>query len=106
MGILTIDLPRDESHFAKLVALSGVDFEFRFDWNQRESRWYLSIYKDGDAVHTGIKIVADWPLVMPGRQSPSPAGLLMAVDTTGVGTDPGLADLGARVQLCYFEADD
>lgn len=94
-------------HYVQRTALDGVEYELRFDWNQREQRWYLRIADaDGDVIAGDIKIVSGWPLLRRRRDDRLPPGALMAVDQTGNGEDPGLTELGERVLLLYFDAEE
>ncbi len=47
-----------------------------------------------------------WQYISPLVNGRSPPGLLMAYDTSGEGIDPGLTDLGQRVQLIYYTVAD
>lgn len=107
MGVQIIPTSGAESNYTQITALDGRDYELGFRWNQREGRWYLSVSTAEDGVIQGpTKVVADWPLIYPEQDLPLPPGTLMAVDTTGQGRDPGLAELGARVVLVYFDSEE
>ena len=107
MGIQIIPTSSSESNYSQITALDGRDFKLELRWNQREGRWYLSVRTAADGLIQGpTKIVADWPLIYPEQDLPLPPGCLMAVDTTGQGRDPGLAELGDRVVLVYLDQEE
>ena len=107
---INIPLRSDLPHFDLQAVLSGVVFTLEFKWNTRERAWYLNVQSEtGDDVINGVKLIVDFPL---GRRTPSrarPAGVLIAVDTSDAGQNPGWddvaqkGDLGNRVQLLYYE---
>ena len=102
------DIPTStvESNYEQVVTLDGTDFILRFLWNERDSHWYLTIRDSaGDDIATGLKVVADVPFDAHETDDRRPAGQLWTVDTTGVGEDPGLRDLGRRVLLAYVDAE-
>lgn len=85
------------------VTLEDVTYTLQFRWNVREEAWYMHILDaEGTTVlHAGLKLVADWPLATYTTER-QPPGILVARDTSGEGRDPGLDDLGDRVQLVYY----
>lgn len=107
---MNIPLRSDLPHFDLQAVLSGVVFTLEFKWNTRERAWYLNVQSEtGEDVVSGIKLIVDFPL---GRRTPNrarPAGVLIAVDTSDAGQNPGWddvaqkGDLGNRVQLLYYE---
>jgi hypothetical protein len=102
---VTLPLRPDLTHYDFGISLDGTSYLLELRWNTREEAWYLDIrLEDGTDVVLGIKVVVDFIL---GRRSQHPArppGVFFAVDTSGRRQDPGISDLGARVQLLYFEA--
>lgn len=97
-----------------VVALDGVNYTLQLRWNTRATRtlldgteeegaWFLTILDEpGNTIIRGdVKLVADWPLyrVTADREPP---GLLMAIDTSGQGIDPGFDDIGRRVVIDYI----
>lgn len=100
--------------FDFVAELDGVAYTIQLRWNPRAERvladgteeagaWFLTILDEpGNTIILGdVKLVIDWPLfrVTANREPP---GFLMAIDTSGVGIDPGLDDLGVRVVLDYI----
>jgi hypothetical protein len=102
--VIHIPAPSQDSNAPQITTLSGRDYEILYRFNQREGRWYLTIRSvAGEVIQGPVKIVADWPLIYPGQDLPLPPGTLIAIDTTGQGKDPGLAELGGRVLMFYFD---
>lgn len=85
------------------VTLEGKEYILQFDWNDRETRWYMSISDLNNVpISTGIKVVANWPLLRKIPQPDRPPGTLMAVDFSPQnGEPPVLEDFGLRVKLLY-----
>lgn len=107
MAVQIIPTSQQESNYTQVTGLDGRDYVLELRWNQRQGRWYLKISTADDGTIQGpVAVVADWPLVYPGKDLPLPPGCLMAVDTTGQGRDPGLTELGGRVVLVYLDAEE
>lgn len=89
------------------VALDGVTFEVRVRWNERAERWFFSLYDAEERVLAPSRaVVLGFPLLarfVRNRQR-LPAGQIVAVDTADTGVEPGLDELGTRVQLIYVTA--
>lgn len=88
------------------TTLDGRDFNLRFQWNQYESRWALSIFDEtGDVLLAGgLKLVCNVPLLRAYHYDERlPPGELVVVDQTLDGSPPGLEDLGEgkRCTLTY-----
>lgn len=82
--------------------LDKVTFGFGFEWNDRDSGWYMSIADvSGTVLLSGRRVVLNYPLINLYRDTALPLGNIMAFDSTGTDTEPGYADLGARVYLAY-----
>ena len=103
--LVTIPLRSDLTFFDVTAVLDGATYTLQFRWNVRLGAWFMQVRDDQDEnVLVGdVRMVADYPLAgyQIGRQ---PAGVFVAVDTSGQGIDPGLTDLGNRVQLQYLTA--
>lgn len=96
-----------ESNQKITTAIDNETYVLRVRWNTRDAAWYLDAWeRDGTtAIALSVKIVVgimlgatvQHPLFMPG---------LFAFDTSGEGIDPGLNDLGGRVQLIALTMGD
>lgn len=111
--MITLALPTGP-HFRQRVTLDGAEYLLTFEWNQRSEKWGLSIASaDEEKILTGVKLVADYPLLTLARwNAQCPAGELYAIDSSGQGLDPHLLDLASddgstpRVQIVYLTAEE
>lgn len=105
MATYRIPLPTSNPHFVEQTQLDGLTYTLRIHWNEREEAWYLEL-GDVDAVPivASRKLVADWPLLQRVKSERKPPGEIYVIDLTGMGIDPGLDDLGKRVDLIYIDA--
>ena len=95
----------DLTHYDMQIVLDNVTYTLEFQWNFRESSWYLSVKTEtGEDIQTNIKVVVEWALGARSVDSRWPPGKLIAIDTTNTSTNPGIADLGDRVDLLYYSA--
>ena len=94
----------DLASYSFTTDLEGTTYVFDFYWNDRAVGWFFNI-KDSASnyILAGVRVVLGFPLAGRSGKSTMPPGVLMAVDTTGQNIEPGLNDLGGRVQLLYFE---
>lgn len=101
--MISIPVRKDLTHFALQVSLDGVTYTLRVRWNARASAWFMDILTEDadDVIAAGLRIVVGYPLNLY-RADRKPPGLLFAQDTSGRGVDPGLGELGERVQLFYL----
>lgn len=101
---LEIPLPLDTPLFTMTIILDGQSYILLLDYCEREFRWYLSILTvDGIKLASGVKIIADWPLLRQYVDERLPPGDLVSVDVSGAGGEPPeFADLGRRVKLWYY----
>lgn len=82
--------------------LDRTTFNFAFEWNDRDSGWYMSIFDvSGNPLLSGRRVVLNYPLINLYRDTHLPLGNIMAFDSTGTDTEPGYLDLGDRVYLSY-----
>lgn len=80
-----------------------MSYGFEFLWSYRDSAWYFSVNDaEGTPIVTHRKAVVSFPLLARFHRADLPPGTLVLQDTGGQFEDPGLTDLGARVQLLYF----
>jgi hypothetical protein len=87
------------------VTLDGVTYSIEFRWNTRGLAWFINVWDEQlqTLFLAGVRLVVNYPLAnwITGRQPP---GALAIIDTSGLGIDPGLGDLGVRHQLYYGTA--
>lgn len=80
----------------------GRAFWLRFYWNTRDEGWYLTVSDaDRNVIAASMKIVANWTVMGRLVDPAAPAGVFFAIDTSRQGLDPGISDLGDRVQLTF-----
>src|SRR4029077_4906590 len=115
---ITLPLRPDLANYQFQIQLDSVTYGFRFFWNERDPSWVMSITDvSGNELISGVKVVVHWPLgKIAGYSTALPPGILIAVDTSGAGLDPGgptvtasgalTSDLGNRVQVVYFSKSD
>jgi hypothetical protein len=102
-----IPLASDSDHFSFTVELDLVTYGFEFTWNYREGAWYFSMNDAaGTLLLSNRKAVVAFPIVSRFKREALPAGTLLFQDTAKHFEDPGLTDLGNRVQLIYFSAGE
>lgn len=111
MGIENLEiiptLADGTAHYQELVALDGVQYLLRFDYNSRDSFWYLSIFTpDGVPIPgcVGQKLVQNWVPCRLARDSLKPQGALIV--SSEEHAEAGLLDLGASTLLSYLPAAD
>lgn len=97
-----------EPLYQERVRLEGRDYMFRFDWANREERFYMSI-KDQDEKNLllGVKVIANWPFLIRSHFNAAlPPGDLIAIDLESGGEPPTFDDFGTRVRLFYYESTE
>lgn len=106
MSVYTIPTSTTQPHYSLRVDLDAVTYVLTFHWNARDASWYLDIADEDEvAIVCGVKVSIGVPLAIRSANPAIPAGMLIAVDTSGANSPPGFADLGDRVLLYYFDAE-
>ena len=97
-----------EPLYEERVRLEDRDFIFRFDWNNRESRFYMGIKnQDGESLIAGVKVTPNWDRLSRSRWNPDlPLGKLIPLDLESGGAFPTFTDFGTRVRLFYYASDE
>lgn len=96
-----------EPLFSQVTTLSGTDYALTFAWNLRESKWYMDIAdQDGNVLAGSLKVTVNYPMLRRSTNPLLPAGVIIPIDSSGSGEDPGLGDFGTRVLMVYFEPGD
>lgn len=87
--------------------MDSVQYVLDVRWNAREAAWFLDILaEDETPIISGVKIVLGTTLGRRSADSAKPAGLLRAFDLSGRSEEAGFDDLGTRVVVYYFSADE
>jgi len=103
--VIPIENAEELGAFFFSVDLSGVTFQFSFQFNSREGFWYFDLLDvDGNMLRSGVKCVVNFPLLWRWVEVERPDGNVLVLDTRENSTDPGLADLGISGVLVYEEA--
>jgi hypothetical protein len=95
----------NDPFYRQVTALSGIDYQLEFAYNQREDCWYMTIGdNEGNVMFQGLKLVVGWPIFAGLRHANLPPGQLVVISNTISDDTPGLDDLapGARCELCYI----
>jgi len=104
MAIVVIPTRTDLGAYTFQAELDGSLYRFGMQFNEREQLWYMSIADEaGVAIRSGIKVVANFPLLTRVADIRKPPGQLIALSPTAQEPDPGLEDLGDGVSLIYLE---
>ena len=107
MAIEILQLDSNHEYQEAEFQLDGETFRLLSRYNARVDSWFLSLYdSDGNPIHTGRRVTVG-NFLFPWLVSESrPGGQLMAVDSQDEDADPGHDDLGTRVDVFYFDADE
>lgn len=110
MAIQLIPTTPAVAYYSQRTKLDGRDYLLRFSWNEREERWYVSIFDDEEnPLVQSIKIICNWRLLRAYHADPRvPPGEIVATDLTGLNVPPGFDELGEglRVELNYIPVAD
>lgn len=87
--------------------LEGVVFLLRRYWNKRAACWVLDILDElGQPLAVGLAVRSGSDMTGHLTIEGWPGGRIVAVDSTGSGIDPGIDELGQRVDLVYVTAQE
>lgn len=104
MSDFVVPTRTDLDNYQQQVTLQGADYIMVFAWNYRGGFWNLDLQDaNGNPLLSGQPVLVGVNLLGQSANHSVPPGILLAIDTSGVGTDPGLTDLGNRVLLMYRE---
>lgn len=89
------------------VSLGDTQYGLRWLWNGREGVWTLSVSDaDGEPILSGVRVVLDVDLLAYTADARAPQGYLIVSDPSGGTTEPGLDELGNRVQVLFVTLDE
>lgn len=91
------------------VPIGDALYTFAYNWNasaKTSGLWSLGVYDDQDeAIIVGCRIVLGIPIGRTSTHDLFTSGRIVAVDMTGKHVEPGLYDLGQRVELRRYTID-
>jgi hypothetical protein len=101
----TVNIPAPGTPlFDMRTTLNGVEYVLLFDWHDRESRWYMSVFDvSGNTITAGIKLLANWPLYSRETLPQAPHGQFIVSDPEGLPAQ--LADFGLRTVFQFWPAE-
>lgn len=101
-----IQLPTVTANFSIRVNLGSDVYRLSFHYNERLTRWFLSMYdQDDSAIFEGYALLLGLDYLRMVRDDRLPDGILILDDSTSTGTECGFDDLGERCNL-YYVYDD
>lgn len=95
------------AHYRQSTPLDGQVFVLHFDFNSRDSNWYLSVHDADDNPIRGCvgrKLAVNYPVLLRSAADDRPLGALLVVSAAH--DDPGLFTLGNGTILHYVPAAD
>jgi hypothetical protein len=96
-------------NYRMVTAVDGVQLILDLRWNGRDAAWYMDVHAEDDAetpiIH-GAKLVIG-ALIM-GRVASDllPIGAFFVEDSSNLARDAGLDDMGERVVLLFYSAEE
>ena len=104
MALNTILIPINSNNpkWSERLTIDGSDYIFHFRWNNRMSRWILSIGDQSDnPLIIGIVCCVRMDLLAQFRYMDVPQGVLMFFNPNTPDTDPSYEDFGNGAFLAY-----
>ncbi len=107
MAVVTLPLVPSIAFYRIGTTLDQTQYLIDVHWNGREQAWYMDLLdQDANMIRAGIKIVLGALLGVRCAAPEFPNGAFIATDTTNSGVDATFTDLGTRVIVRYFPAED
>lgn len=95
------------ANYTVSVTLLNIEYIFQVRWNQRDTAWYFDLLDDTESpIYSGIKVVLGAFLGSRCTDPRWPIGVFVATDTSNQGLDAGFNDLGARVQVVFYQLSE
>ena len=92
----------DLLNYNQNVTLDGIVFNFEFKFNQRDDAWTISLLDESEVrIRSGIKLVANHPLLRLVRDLRRPPGELVTLDVRVRPAPPTQLELGEIIDLTY-----
>lgn len=104
MASFIIPTRGDLLNYDQSVTLDGVVFNLQFRFNQRDDAWTLNVLDESqNRIKSGIKLVANFPLLRLVRDLRRPAGELVSLDVRVLPAPPRQEELGDIIDLAYTD---
>jgi hypothetical protein len=92
--------------FSFAIDFDGEEFILEFQYNERDSRFYLSVLdEDETVIAQSIKLVRNVPLLGTNINPKRPAGELFIFDN-GANEEPNMDNLGRGLDLYYISLSE
>lgn len=89
------------------TALNSNVYVIRMRWNARASTWFMDISDSEETlVLAGMACLLGCKIGLNSANTSFPAGMFLMVDTSGTGIDATLDDMGTRIQIWHYSADE
>lgn len=103
IALVIPDIVRSRGDGACRYTLDGVDYGFRWRYNQRGARWFLDVTDTDDTpIVEGVPVVCGWPLFDLLTDPRRPPGELIVEDRENAYATPGQEDLGVSAVVYYY----
>lgn len=107
MATFEIPITLTDPSFKIRTILENVQLVFKFDWNERDIKWNLSIFDTSEnPLLYSLPLNVNTELLERFEIAGLPPGLLMLYDTSGKNLEAGRDDLGDRCKLVYLTSDE
>lgn len=111
MAIFEIPCDALQPESRQVTSLDGTAYVLDLSWSDRAESWYLSIAiqaaGDPTPIVQGMRLSIGYPVLAGVTVEGRPLGEIIPIDVSGgAGTDPTRDDLGTRVRLRYYDAEE
>lgn len=107
MAVIIIPFEPSIGHYRFSTTISNTEYIFDVRWNSRDSAWYFDLLEfDETPIIMGVKIVLGTYLGRRCTHALFYNGVFVAIDTSNEGREAGFDDLGTRVTIRYYPAED
>ena len=98
----------DNAYSNQEITLAGIKYNFKFKFNERDSRWRLSIYIGDTPVILGVKIMENEALLGRYRLTEFAHGDLLVLRAQDDGEESGRDNfgIGKAYELIYIDNDE
>lgn len=102
-----IPLVPSQGYYDFTTTVNNLTLTLTVRWNQRDNAFYMDIDdQSGADVATGIKLVLGAYLGRASQHQLFQDGVLVLIDTSGKLIDAGFDEMGDRLELWYYTANE